>query len=102
MGDSAHATVPFQAQSAAQAILDAVVLGDALAGATSAEAYHLADGPESQWGRVPEGWHVQTALRPKAHLIDQRAMKADHVEDRVGAVARRAGAFARPSDRSRR
>jgi salicylate hydroxylase len=40
--------VPFQAQGAAQAILDAAVLGDALAGATSAEACHLADGPESQ------------------------------------------------------
>ncbi|QIY76100.1 hypothetical protein HEP84_51470 [Streptomyces sp. RLB1-33] len=48
MGDSAHAMVPLQTQGAAQAILDAVVLGDALAGATSAEAYQLADGPESQ------------------------------------------------------
>ncbi|MFD3616297.1 FAD-dependent monooxygenase [Streptomyces sp. NPDC058676] len=37
LGDSAHAMVPFQAQGAAQAILDAAVLGDALAGATPAE-----------------------------------------------------------------
>ena len=37
LGDSAHAMVPFQAQGAAQAIVDAAVLGDALAGATPAE-----------------------------------------------------------------
>ncbi|MFD3502474.1 FAD-dependent monooxygenase [Streptomyces sp. NPDC058678] len=37
LGDSAHAMVPFQAQGAAQAILDAAGLGDALAGATPAE-----------------------------------------------------------------
>ncbi len=36
LGDSAHAMVPFQAQGAAQAILDAAVLGDVLAGATPA------------------------------------------------------------------
>jgi salicylate hydroxylase len=34
LGDSAHAMVPFQAQGAAQAILDAAVLGDCLADAT--------------------------------------------------------------------
>ncbi|WP_369250868.1 FAD-dependent monooxygenase [Streptomyces sp. R41] len=76
LGDSAHAMVPFQAQGAAQAILDAAVLGDALAGATPAEVpagldryvrrrlstatsvqtgsarageeFHLPDGPEAQ------------------------------------------------------
>ncbi|MGQ4385589.1 FAD-dependent monooxygenase [Streptomyces sp. SAS_270] len=76
LGDSAHAMVPFQAQGAAQAIVDAAVLGDALAGtkpaevpaaldryalrrisaATSVQAssaraghdYHLPDGPEAQ------------------------------------------------------
>ena len=37
LGDSAHAMVPFQAQGAAQAIMDAAVLGDALTGATPAE-----------------------------------------------------------------
>lgn len=37
LGDSAHAMVPFQAQGAAQAILDAAALGDALAGATPAD-----------------------------------------------------------------
>lgn len=37
LGDSAHAMVPFQAQGAAQAILDAAALGDALADTTSAE-----------------------------------------------------------------
>ncbi|MFF3500575.1 FAD-dependent monooxygenase [Streptomyces sp. NPDC003247] len=76
LGDSAHAMVPFQAQGAAQALLDAAVLGDALAGATAAdvpaaldryvrrrlatatsvqagsaragEDYHLPDGPEAR------------------------------------------------------
>ncbi|MFJ8532958.1 FAD-dependent monooxygenase [Streptomyces sp. NPDC093591] len=76
LGDSAHAMVPFQAQGAAQAILDAAVLGDALtdatpadvpdaldryvrrrlAGATSMQArsaragseFHLPDGPEAE------------------------------------------------------
>ncbi|WP_151479413.1 FAD-dependent monooxygenase [Streptomyces albicerus] len=76
LGDSAHAMVPFQAQGAAQAILDAAVLGDALTGATPAEVpdaldryvrrrlsaatsmqaraaragdeFHLPDGPEAQ------------------------------------------------------
>ncbi|WP_328845027.1 FAD-dependent monooxygenase [Streptomyces sp. NBC_00258] len=76
LGDSAHAMVPFQAQGAAQAIMDAAVLGDALADATPAEVpdaldryvrrrlatatcmqaasaragddFHLPDGPEAQ------------------------------------------------------
>lgn len=76
LGDSAHAMVPFQAQGAAQAIMDAAVLGDCLtdtaAGevpdaldryvrrrapaatavqASSARAgqdYHLPDGPEAE------------------------------------------------------
>ncbi|GAA4067640.1 FAD-dependent monooxygenase [Streptomyces shaanxiensis] len=76
LGDSAHAMVPFQAQGAAQAILDAAVLGDVLtgatptdvpdaldryvrrrlAGATSMQArsaragseFHLPDGPEAE------------------------------------------------------
>ncbi|WP_342748770.1 FAD-dependent monooxygenase [Streptomyces phaeoluteigriseus] len=37
LGDSAHAMVPFQAQGAAQALLDAVVLGDSLEDASPAE-----------------------------------------------------------------
>lgn len=76
LGDSAHAMVPFQAQGAAQAIMDAAVLGDVLTGATPAEVpdaldryvrrrlsaatsvqagsakagedYHLPDGPEAR------------------------------------------------------
>ncbi|GHH13604.1 monooxygenase [Streptomyces lanatus] len=76
LGDSAHAMVPFQAQGAAQAILDAAVLGDVLTGGTpagvpdaldryvrrrlagatsmqsrSAQAgseFHLPDGPEAE------------------------------------------------------
>lgn len=76
LGDSAHAMVPFQAQGAAQALLDAAVLGDCLtdagpadvpealdtyarrrlAGATEMQArsaragdeFHLPDGPEAE------------------------------------------------------
>ncbi len=76
LGDSAHAMVPFMAQGAAQAIMDAAVLGDALSGAKPAEVpdaleryarrristatsvqagsaqadrdYHLPDGPEAE------------------------------------------------------
>ncbi len=76
LGDSAHAMVPFQAQGAAQAIMDAAVLGDVLTGATPADVpdaldryarrriatatsvqarsqragtdYHLPDGPEAR------------------------------------------------------
>ena len=76
LGDSAHAMVPFQAQGAAQAIMDAAVLGDVLTGATPADVpdaldryvrrrlatattmqansaragddFHLPDGPEAQ------------------------------------------------------
>ncbi|MEI5524925.1 FAD-dependent monooxygenase [Streptomyces brasiliscabiei] len=75
LGDSAHAMVPFQAQGAAQALVDAAVLGDCLTGAGPAdvpdaldryvrrrlatatrvqagsaragEDYHLPDGPEA-------------------------------------------------------
>lgn len=72
LGDSAHAMVPFQAQGAAQAILDAAVLGDELTDATPADVpaaldryvpaatgmqsrsvqagrdFHLPDGPEAE------------------------------------------------------
>ncbi|MDQ0779612.1 salicylate hydroxylase [Streptomyces aurantiacus] len=76
LGDSAHAMVPFLAQGAAQAIVDAAVLGDVLTDATPAdvpdaldayvrrrlatatsvqagaaragEEFHLPDGPEAQ------------------------------------------------------
>ncbi|WP_327695714.1 FAD-dependent monooxygenase [Streptomyces sp. NBC_00459] len=76
LGDSAHAMVPFQAQGAAQALMDAAVLGDCLAdtapaevpdaltryvrrrlatatrvqarSASAGDAYHLPDGPEAE------------------------------------------------------
>ncbi|MDX2527550.1 FAD-dependent monooxygenase [Streptomyces europaeiscabiei] len=76
LGDSAHAMVPFQAQGAAQALVDAAVLGDCLADAAPAdvpdaldryvrrrlatatkvqagsaragEDYHLPDGPQAR------------------------------------------------------
>jgi salicylate hydroxylase len=43
LGDSAHAMLPFQAQGAAQAVRDAVVLGDARAGATPTEVRDALD-----------------------------------------------------------
>ncbi|WP_435801719.1 FAD-dependent monooxygenase [Streptomyces mirabilis] len=43
LGDIAHAMVPFRAQGTAQAIGDAAVLGDALAGATSPEVRDALD-----------------------------------------------------------
>jgi salicylate hydroxylase len=76
LGDSAHAMVPFQAQGAAQALMDAAVLGDSLTDAAPAQVpdaltryvrrrlatatrvqtgsvnagdtYHLPDGPEAE------------------------------------------------------
>ncbi|MGW2379206.1 FAD-dependent monooxygenase [Streptomyces sp. NPDC001658] len=43
LGDSAHAMVPFQAQGAAQAIMDAGVLGDVLAGVAPGEVPEALD-----------------------------------------------------------
>lgn len=43
LGDSAHAMTPFQAQGAAQAILDAAALGDAVTDTTSAEVASALD-----------------------------------------------------------
>ncbi|KOU59896.1 salicylate 1-monooxygenase [Streptomyces sp. MMG1533] len=81
LGDSAHAMVPFQAQGAAQAILDAAVLGDALAGATPAE--------------VPDALDRYVRRR----LADATSMQADsaragedfHLPDGPAAQARNAG-----------
>jgi 2-polyprenyl-6-methoxyphenol hydroxylase-like FAD-dependent oxidoreductase len=73
VGDSAHAMVPLRTQGAAQAILDAVVLGDALAGATSAETYHLADGPESQTRKRPHaGVRGQGRVQSSRDRVDAR------------------------------
>lgn len=92
LGDSAHAMVPFQAQGAAQAIVDAAVLGQQiargaddvpaaleryvlrrLAMATSAqssskqagESFHLADGPEADGRNERMAAHAaQNAFSP--------------------------------------
>jgi salicylate hydroxylase len=55
LGDSAHAMVPFQAQGAAQAIMDAAVLGDVLTGATPADVPPAAHGRHRYAGQVRAG-----------------------------------------------
>ncbi|WP_030669851.1 FAD-dependent monooxygenase [Streptomyces cellulosae] len=108
LGDSAHAMVPFQAQGAAQAILDAAVLGDVLAGATPAEVpealdryarrrlatatsvqagsarqgeqFHLPDGPEALARNARMAAHAaQNAFPPFA-----TAWAADVLDERTG------------------
>jgi salicylate hydroxylase len=108
LGDSAHAMVPFQAQGAAQAILDAAVLGDVLAGATPAEvpkaldryarrrlagatsvqagsarqgeAFHLPDGPEARARNARMAAHAErNAFPPYA-----TAWAADDLDKRTG------------------
>ncbi|WP_369272877.1 FAD-dependent monooxygenase [Streptomyces sp. R11] len=92
LGDSAHAMAPFQAQGAAQALLDAAALGDALADTTPAEVpsaldryaarrlptatttqagstragrdFHLPDGPEAE----------ARSARMAAHAAENRFM----------------------------
>ncbi|WP_435881206.1 FAD-dependent monooxygenase [Streptomyces bobili] len=78
LGDSAHAMVPFQAQGAAQAILDAVVLGDALAAVSPAE--------------VPEALHRYVARRigstTRVRAGSTRAGEDYHLPDGPEADAR--------------
>ncbi|MFJ3673182.1 FAD-dependent oxidoreductase [Streptomyces sp. NPDC090106] len=78
LGDSAHAMTPFQAQGAAQALMDAAVLGDTLIGATSAD--------------VPDALHEYVARRlPTAHAVQASSARAGgdyHLPDGPGADAR--------------
>jgi salicylate hydroxylase len=108
LGDSAHAMVPFQAQGAAQAILDAAVLGDVLTGATPAdvpdaldryarrrqstatsvqagsarqgEAFHLPDGPEALARNARMAAHARDNMFPPFAT----AWAADVLDERAG------------------
>ncbi|NGO06754.1 NAD(P)-binding protein [Streptomyces sp. HC44] len=89
LGDSAHAMVPFQAQGAAQAILDAAVLGDVLADATPAEVPDALDryvhrrlaaatSMQARSARAGEDFHLPDG--PEARLRNARmaAHAAEH------------------------
>lgn len=93
LGDSAHAMVPFQTQGAAQAIGDAAVLDNALAGATSPEVPDALDRYASR--------RLSTATRRAGQLHAQ----ARTTTCRRGLRPRRgtpAWRHVRPSDRSHR
>ncbi|MDO0912454.1 FAD-dependent monooxygenase [Streptomyces sp. DT2A-34] len=80
LGDSAHAMVPFQAQGAAQAILDAAVLGDVLRGATTADV------PDSLDRYVRRRVAGATGMQAASAL----AGRDFHLPDGAGAQARNA------------
>lgn len=65
LGDSAHAMVPFQAQGAAQAIMDAAVLGDCLTGAAPDEVPEALDRYVRR--RVPAATAVQAGSARAGH-----------------------------------
>ncbi|MCX4702527.1 FAD-dependent monooxygenase [Streptomyces sp. NBC_01352] len=90
LGDSAHAMVPFQAQGAAQAILDAAVLGDALVGATPADvpdaldryvSRRLATATDVQAGSARAGEEFHLPDGPEARARNAR-MAAHAAENR--------------------
>ncbi|MET7354817.1 FAD-dependent oxidoreductase [Streptomyces mirabilis] len=77
LGDSAHAMVPLKAKGAAQAIGDAAVLGDALAGATSPEVrdaldlyasgrLSIATSAQASCARAGEDHHLPEGLEAQA------------------------------------
>jgi salicylate hydroxylase len=89
LGDSAHAMVPFQAQGAAQAILDAAVLGDVLTGATPAQVpaaldryvrRRLATATSMQAGaaRAGEEFHLPDGPQAEARNAGMAAYAAEH------------------------
>lgn len=107
LGDSAHAMVPFQAQGAAQALVDAAVLGDCLAGTTPADVpdaldryvrRRLSAATKVQAGsaRAGEDYHLPDG--PEADARDAR-MAAQAAEHEFGphAGAWGVGAFEEPS-----
>lgn len=65
LGDSAHAMVPFQAQGAAQAIMDAAVLGDCLTDAAPDEVPDALDRYVRR--RVPAATAVQASSARAGH-----------------------------------
>jgi salicylate hydroxylase len=80
LGDSAHAMVPFQAQGAAQAVMDAAVLGDCLTGTAPDEVPEALDRYVRR--RAPAATAVQTSSARAGHDY--------HVPDGPEAEARNA------------
>jgi salicylate hydroxylase len=89
LGDSAHAMVPFQAQGAAQAILDAAVLGACLAGAKSAEVPDALDryvrrrlsgatGMQARSAQAGEEFHLPDGPEARARNARMAAHTAEH------------------------
>ncbi|MCI3274417.1 FAD-dependent monooxygenase [Streptomyces cylindrosporus] len=89
LGDSAHAMVPFQAQGAAQAILDAAVLGDCLTDVTpdavpeALERYvrrrlGAATGMQARSVRAGEEFHLPDGPEARARNARMAAHAAEH------------------------
>ncbi|MEU9956045.1 FAD-dependent monooxygenase [Streptomyces sp. NPDC050982] len=90
LGDSAHAMVPFQAQGAAQAIMDAAVLGDVLTGATPAEVPDALDRyvrrrlatattMQANSARAGDDFHLPDGPEARARNARMAAYAAEHV-----------------------
>ncbi|MHC3469214.1 FAD-dependent monooxygenase [Streptomyces sp. 7R007] len=97
LGDSAHAMVPFQAQGAVQAILDAAVLGDCLRGATPADVPGALDryvrrrlsgatGMQSRSARAGDEFHLPDGPEADARNARMAAHAAEHRFMPVAAV----------------
>ncbi|MFF4519251.1 MULTISPECIES: FAD-dependent oxidoreductase [Streptomyces] len=81
LGDSAHAMEPFQTQGAPQAIRDAAVLGDALAGATS---------PEPEFPDALDRYaHRRLSIATSVRAGSARASEDHHLPIRCRAAASR-------------
>ncbi|WP_326728671.1 FAD-dependent monooxygenase [Streptomyces phaeochromogenes] len=90
LGDSAHAMVPFQAQGAAQGIMDAAVLGDALMGATPADVPDALDryvrrrlatatSMQANSARAGDDFHLPDGPEAQARNARMAAYAAEHV-----------------------
>ena len=89
LGDSAHAMVPFQAQGAAQAILDAAVLGDELTRVTPADVPGALDryvrrrlagatGMQAASARAGRDFHLPDGAGAQARNARMAAYAAEH------------------------
>jgi len=89
LGDSAHAMVPFQAQGAAQAMLDAAVLGDCLADATPADVPAALDryvrrrlanvtSMQARSARAGDDFHLPDGPEARARNARMAAYAAEH------------------------
>lgn len=90
LGDSAHAMVPFQAQGAAQAIMDAAVLGDVLTGATPSDVPDALDRyvrrrlatattMQANSARAGDDFHLPDGPDAQARNAHMAAYAAEHV-----------------------